>query len=105
MDRLDRANMMVLSALMHAAVTIGELRIRGHEAARPRRGRTESKAHRNSVLLVARGETYRQPHILECPIFLLIPALVVLGGECRGDREGARTRPWRWPEDHRTTAL
>ena len=38
MDRLDRANMMVLSALMLAAVTIGELRIRGREAARPRRG-------------------------------------------------------------------
>ena len=36
MDRLDRANMMVLSALMLAAVTIGELRIRGREAARPR---------------------------------------------------------------------
>lgn len=32
MDRLDRANMMMLSALMLAAVTIGELRIRSCDA-------------------------------------------------------------------------
>ena len=79
MDRLDRANMMVLSALMLAAVTIGELRIRGREAETG--ARTESEAHRSDVLLVARAETYRQPDIMECPIFLLIRAFIVLGPE------------------------
>ena len=69
MDRLDRANMMMLSAMMLAAVTIGELRIRGREAETG--ARTESEAHRSDVLLVARAETYRQPDIMECPIFLL----------------------------------
>ena len=58
---------------------IGELRIRGREAATG--ARTESEAHRNSVLLVARGKTYRQPDILECPIFLLMRASMVLGTE------------------------
>lgn len=67
MDRLDRANMMVLSALMLAAVTIGELRIRGREAATG--ARTESEAHRNDVPLVGGPMTYRQPDTLECPFF------------------------------------